>query len=165
MPTLRQLRALSLLAQTGSFTQAGEQMFVTQSAISWLIRELESEVGRQLVVRGRTVRLTSAGEHIELVGRRACEDLERATLDVREQAKWTKTVIRLAVGSLSAATFVPTALALLAKEDRGIQVELVDRPVALLQQILDSGEADVAIGSLPSGRLSAEYRSELLIRD
>ncbi len=38
--TLRQLRAFVALARTGSFTLAAESRFVTQSALSGLIREL-----------------------------------------------------------------------------------------------------------------------------
>ena len=39
--TLRQLRAFVALARTGSFTLAAESLFVTQSALSGLIKELE----------------------------------------------------------------------------------------------------------------------------
>ncbi|WP_288252110.1 LysR family transcriptional regulator, partial [uncultured Hydrogenophaga sp.] len=37
MPTLRQLKALALIGQTGSFTRAAEKLFITQSAVSSLI--------------------------------------------------------------------------------------------------------------------------------
>ena len=40
--TLRQLRAFAALARTGGFTRAAESLHITQSALSGLIKELES---------------------------------------------------------------------------------------------------------------------------
>lgn len=37
--TLRQLRAFVAVARTGSFTLAAESLFITQSALSGLIKE------------------------------------------------------------------------------------------------------------------------------
>jgi DNA-binding transcriptional LysR family regulator len=53
------------LVETGSFSQAAERNFVTQSAVSQQVRGLEEKFRRRLLerVRGRReVRLTSAGE-------------------------------------------------------------------------------------------------------
>ena len=44
-PSLRQMRAFVALAKTGSFTLAAEYLHVTQSALSGLIKELESVLG------------------------------------------------------------------------------------------------------------------------
>ena len=47
--TLRQLRAFVLVARLGSFTQAAKAMHVTQSALSLLVRELESAMYTRLL--------------------------------------------------------------------------------------------------------------------
>ena len=44
LPTLRQLRAFAAVAETGSFTAAAQQLHLTQSALSVLVRELEREI-------------------------------------------------------------------------------------------------------------------------
>jgi len=166
MPTLRQLQALSLIAQTGSFTQAAGRLFITQSAVSALIRELESEVGQPLIVRGRSLRLTAAGERIEQAGHRAHREVERALQEVRGDRGWTQEVVRLACGSLSAATLVPPALVQLAREQRGVRVVLIDRPVAMVGDLLLSGEADVAVGWADvRARGSSELKADLLLSD
>ncbi len=60
--SLRQLRALVALARTGSFTQAAGSLHVTQSALSGLIKELESALGVRLVDRNtRSISLTEVG--------------------------------------------------------------------------------------------------------
>ena len=51
LPTLRQLHYLKLLAEHGSFSRAAEQCFLTQSALSRSIQNLEQELGGQLLDR------------------------------------------------------------------------------------------------------------------
>ena len=59
----RQLLAASVLARTGSFTLAGQQLSLTQSAVSYAIKALEAEVGCRLFVRtGKGVAATAEGK-------------------------------------------------------------------------------------------------------
>ncbi|VTU29712.1 LysR family transcriptional regulator [Variovorax sp. RA8] len=166
MPTLRQLQALELIGQTASFTRTAERLFVTQSAISILVRELEAELGTRLVVRGRTARLTEAGEHLQRAGHQALREVARAVEDVKAGRHTASAVIRLGAGSLSAATFIPSALRRLHDEALPLRVEVIDRPAMLLTDLLVSGEADVVIGSTDASlKQSGEFKSELLICD
>lgn len=62
---LNDLRAFVVVAQTGSFTKAAGQMGVSQSALSYTIRELEKRVGIKLLHRTtRSVSPTQAGERL-----------------------------------------------------------------------------------------------------
>ena len=49
--TVRQLQAFVLVAQLGSFTKAAQAMHLTQSALSLLVRELESALNTRLIDR------------------------------------------------------------------------------------------------------------------
>ena len=61
----RQLRAFTVLAREGSFTQAGRVVHLTQSAISHAIRALEDDLGCQLFHRlGKRVFLTHHGREL-----------------------------------------------------------------------------------------------------
>ncbi|WP_244864039.1 helix-turn-helix domain-containing protein [Paraburkholderia aspalathi] len=56
------LRALLELARSGTMAAAAEALFLTPSAISQQIAQLEDEVGVKLTERiGRRVKLTAAG--------------------------------------------------------------------------------------------------------
>jgi LysR family transcriptional regulator, regulator for metE and metH len=62
---LRHLRTLVALRDTGSLVEAAERVFLTQSALSHQIKELESRLGCALFVRKtRPVRFTSAGQRL-----------------------------------------------------------------------------------------------------
>ena len=59
----RSLRYLLAVAKHSSFTRAAESLFVSQPALSQQIKQLEAQVGVQLLERsGRNVHLTDAGE-------------------------------------------------------------------------------------------------------
>jgi DNA-binding transcriptional LysR family regulator len=58
---IRSLRYFVTTVQLNSFTQAAESMYVTQSTISKMVRQLEEEVGEALLIRqGRKLVLTDA---------------------------------------------------------------------------------------------------------
>ena len=62
MPSLRAVKAFVAAAKYGSFTRAGDALCVSQAAISRQIRELETNLGTPLFIRGaRAVELTPAG--------------------------------------------------------------------------------------------------------
>jgi DNA-binding transcriptional LysR family regulator len=62
---LNDLRAFVVVAQTGSFTKAAGKMGVSQSALSYTIRQLEQRVGIKLLHRTtRSVSPTQAGERL-----------------------------------------------------------------------------------------------------
>ena len=166
MPTLRQLKALSYIAQTRSFTKAAERLFITQSAISGLIKDLEEEVGLQLIQRGRIIRLTEAGEHLQRAGGRAALEVDRALNELRSPTHRTLPLLRVAAGPLSAATLVPPTIARLKADGEEMRISLIDRPVGMVADLLLAGDADVAIGSVESSlRLSSHLRATPLLSD
>lgn len=62
---LRHLRTLVALRDTGSLVEAADRVFLTQSALSHQIKELETRIGAPLFIRKtRPVRFTSAGNRL-----------------------------------------------------------------------------------------------------
>lgn len=79
LPPLPAIRAFEAAARHQNFTRAGEELGLTQAAISYKIRQLEDRVGQPLFRRhGRRVELTDAGRCLlpEVSG--AFSTLERA---------------------------------------------------------------------------------------
>src|SRR4029434_8700668 len=62
---LRHLRPLAALRDTGSLVEAAERVYLTQSALSHQLKDLENRLGCQLFVRKtRPLRFTSAGKRM-----------------------------------------------------------------------------------------------------
>ncbi|MEM1436005.1 MAG: LysR family transcriptional regulator [Pseudomonadota bacterium] len=62
---LRHLRTLAALRDTGSLVEAAERVFLTQSALSHQLKDLEHRIGASLFIRKtRPVRFTPAGERL-----------------------------------------------------------------------------------------------------
>lgn len=65
LPPLQSLRVFEAAARNASFTQAGEELGMTQAAVSYQIKLLEERIGIQLFVRRpRQVELTEAGKRL-----------------------------------------------------------------------------------------------------
>lgn len=63
MLSLYKLEVFAAVVEAGSFSKAGERLYLTQSAISQHIQDLETHLGTRLFKRGRRgVTLTPAGE-------------------------------------------------------------------------------------------------------
>lgn len=63
--SLRELRAFCIAAELGSFRAAADRLFLTASAVSHQIKNLESMLGSQLFVRNaRSLDLTEAGDEL-----------------------------------------------------------------------------------------------------
>src|SRR5215472_10566031 len=83
--TLRQLRVFIEVARLESFSRAGDEIGLTQSAVSRCVRELEAEIGLKLVDRTtREVRLTDVGVNLIASVSRLIDDLDDALREIRE---------------------------------------------------------------------------------
>ena len=77
LPTVKQLRYLIALEKHVHFGKAAESCFVSQSAFSVAIRELESTLGTQLFDRtNKRVSITAMGQQIVVQARLVVRDLE-----------------------------------------------------------------------------------------
>ncbi len=99
----RQLQALATVMEEQSFDRAAKRLFLTQSAISQRIRQLEESAGQLLLVRSQPLRLTSAGEqlhrHYHQVTLLQSELLK--TLDNAREKGFTKLTIGLNADTLA----------------------------------------------------------------
>jgi DNA-binding transcriptional LysR family regulator len=95
--TLRQLRALVAVVETGSFSEAAKAMNLSQAALSGLISELENRVGVRLLDRNtRSVSLSAVGQSFEPMARRVLSTLEEALDSLADLKELRRGVVRVA---------------------------------------------------------------------
>lgn len=77
MIDIAELLTFIKVAETGSFSDAGDQLFITQPAVSKRVASLENSLGVKLFDRiGRQVQLTEAGVRLLPKARKMAEDLQ-----------------------------------------------------------------------------------------
>lgn len=149
--TLRHLRYFKSLAQTGTFSRAAEAMHVTQPALSQQIKELEGQLGTQLVERQpRRVVLTPAGHDLLRHADRVLAEMQ--ALEV--SARWRQGLAgRLAIGVIPtvAPYLLPVALPLLRAQNVTLDLGVRESQTDTLLEALASGKLDAAILALPAG--------------
>jgi len=75
---LRQIKYFVTVVDTGSFTEAAEECFISQSAISQQILSLEKELGVQLLVRStRRFTLTEPRKYLYSHGKKLLGETEK----------------------------------------------------------------------------------------
>jgi LysR family hydrogen peroxide-inducible transcriptional activator len=157
MITLRQLRYLCALANQRHFGRAAEACAVTQPALSMQIRDLEQELGVELIERrSGDVSLTDIGAEVV----RRAEHVLAATRDLVDFAEHRGRVLtgRLQLGIIpSLAPYVlPRILPALQRRYPELRVELRETQTKGLMEELAAGSLDVVMLALPAGDTEIE---------
>lgn len=87
LPSLDLLQGFEAAARHLSFTKAGEELFITQSAISRQIKELEDQLGVELFHRRhRALALTEAGQQFYAAAAQVLTTMRTATSRLKAQS-------------------------------------------------------------------------------
>lgn len=157
--TLRQLRVFVAVAQQRSFSQAGQMIGLSQSAVSHSVKELESEMGIRLLDRTtREVMLTEAGVQLASRLERLLEELNTTLLDVRSYGQQRSGTVRIAASQTISAHLMPQCLAASQLHFPEIKIMLRDRPQQWVLQSIRNAEVDfgIVIGPLQVDDLEGE---------
>ena len=141
---LDQLRSFVAIAESGSFTRAGDVVHKTQSAVSMQMRRLEERIGKPIFERdGRQSKLTEEGERLLNYARRLIK-LNDETLAAFNDTELTGRV-RLGTPDDYADRFLPEILARFARSNPRVEVTVVCEPTPMLLDCLRANDLDVAI--------------------
>jgi LysR family hydrogen peroxide-inducible transcriptional activator len=150
MITLRQLRYLTSLARHRHFGRAAQDCAVSQPALSMQIRELEREVGAELVERRPgEIALTETG----VEAARRAEHILAATRDLVDFARHRGVLdgpLRLGIIPTLAPYILPGVLPLLQERYPRLRLEVRETLTRQLLDELDAGELDGVMLALPA---------------
>jgi LysR family hydrogen peroxide-inducible transcriptional activator len=163
MITLRQLRYLAALARHRHFGRAAEDCAVTQPALSMQIRELERELGTELVERRPSeIVLTDTG--LEVAER--AERILAATRDLADFARHRQMLsgsLRLGIIPTLAPYILPRVLPRLQQDYPSLRLEVRETQTKMLLAELSGGELDTVMLALPAD--GAEIETIRLFED
>ncbi|WP_438950683.1 LysR family transcriptional regulator [Psychrobacter submarinus] len=145
--SIRQLNAFIKVADNGSFTRASDQMYLTQSAVSGLIKELESSLG--VVLFDRTTRqlsLSVVGHHLLPQARRILNEMQLFENEASSLTSLAQGNVRLAVSQFAASS-MPAVIAQFGKHYPDISVSLLDCSAENLLKHIQDIEVDLGVGT------------------
>ena len=145
--SIRQLIAFISVADNGSFTRASEQMHLTQSAVSGLIKELESSLGIMLFDRTtRQLSLSVVGHHLLPQARRILNEMQLFENEASSLTSLAQGQVRLAVSQFAASS-MPAVIAQFAKVHPDISVSLLDCSAENVLEHIQNIEVDLGVGT------------------
>lgn len=160
LPTVKQLRYFVALETYGHFGRAAEACFVSQSAFSTAIRELESTLEVQLVDRtNKNVTVTHIGRQLAIEARRCLRDIESLVELARSNQQPLTGELRIGVIPTIAPFLLPEILPKLRAEFPRLKLYLTEDITQRIYEKLMDGELDLIILALPYALRNAEIQS------
>ncbi|MFG2647030.1 LysR family transcriptional regulator [Streptomyces sp. NPDC048436] len=146
---IRELECFMALADELHFGRAGERLYLSQSRVSQLLRDLERRIGTRLVERSsRRVRLTPAGARFLVQLRPAYETLSATVDAARESARGVSGRLRIGFQGTADARLMG-AITEFQERHPACVTEIVEVPFADPFGAVRHGDVDTAIVLLP----------------
>ena len=147
---IRQLEMFQAIVDTGSFTRAGEKLYVSQSAISRQIKLLEEELGDQVFKRiHRKIYLTPTGEVLLKYTRKIFNEIRLMTAEISDLTHLRRGYLRLA-GGMSICTYLfPSLIKEYQQRYPNIELTIATGTNDEILRLLKTNQVDVALLSLP----------------
>jgi len=150
LPTIKQLRYFVALTETEHFGRAADACFVSQSAFSNAIQELETLLEVQLVDRtNRSVTITAMGQQIATQARLVLRDVESLVEMARGQREPLTGELHLGVIPTIAPFLLPAALPKLRRKYPKLELYLHEDQSQRIYERLMDGELDVILLAFP----------------
>ncbi|AFA74899.1 putative transcriptional regulator, LysR family [Gordonia polyisoprenivorans VH2] len=144
---LRHLRYFAAVAETCHFGQAAAMLHVAQPALSYAIRQLESELDVTLFARTtRQVALTPAGEYLQGEAARILDDVDAAMEGVRRIAAGRSGLVRLGLTGIAAFSHLPRIARAVKQALPDVELQISSDMLTPMQcAALQSGEIDLGV--------------------
>jgi LysR family transcriptional regulator, benzoate and cis,cis-muconate-responsive activator of ben and cat genes len=149
-PEARLLRYFLAVADELNFTRAAERLSIAQPALSAQVRQLESQLGVQLLERTtRRVRLTDAGRAVHERGRAALAALEEVWEAARRAGRGEAGRLRIAYSPSAGYDTAPRLVAAIGERYPDVEVLAEVLPTPEVVRAVMERRADVGIARTP----------------
>ncbi len=158
LPTVRQLQYLSALRKFNHFGNAAKSCFVSQSAFSTAIKELETQLDISLVDRtNRSVVFTPAGKVIESQARRVLSIMEELVDLAKSVSEPFSGIIRIGIIPTIAPYLLPKILPALQTSYPKLRLYIREGQSKTIYEQLIMGELDLILYAQPYSMPHVDY--------
>ena len=147
---IEQYRIFNVAANSQSFSKAAESLFMTQSAVSQAIKQLESSINMTLFKRtSKGVKLTEAGNILYKYTSSAMELLETGLLRIESLKTLDDGELKIGASDTISSYFLLPRLEMFHKLHPNIKIKIINRVTSETIDLLKNGKIDIAFGNLP----------------
>jgi DNA-binding transcriptional LysR family regulator len=162
--TLKQLRAFAAVYRLGRLSTAAEELGVTQSAVSVLIRQIEETLKTPLFDRTtRSLVPTQAAEDAFGVAERILQDVKALGSNFRDLTEGGRGRVRIAATPATAAALLPATVRRFARRYANIGLVIDDCAPNQFLSHIQSERADFGIGTPPPE--GSDFEARILLED
>ncbi len=144
-PRLDLYRIFLAAAHTGSFTDAGSQLFMTQSAVSQAMAQLEQVLGSRLFYRsGRGMALTAEGETLKIHLVSAFDTIQAGEQAINALKNLEAGILHIAASDTLCRHYLLPLLQQFHEKYPEIHLQVTNRPSPACLRMVHQKEADLA---------------------
>jgi DNA-binding transcriptional LysR family regulator len=159
--SLDQWQALIAVVDEGGYASAAEALDKSQSAISYAVQKIETELGvRAFALEGRRARLTETGQMLYRQAKVLVEEANRIESAAIQLSQGWEPLVRVAADALFPQHCMLSALDAFAQHSPLTRVEYTETVLSGSDEALLRKEADVVIG----GRVPPGFFGDQLMR-
>ncbi|BCG61523.1 putative HTH-type transcriptional regulator YvbU [Paenibacillus sp. URB8-2] len=141
-----QIELFVKIAESGSFTRAGQEMNMTQPAVSRAISTLEAELDVQLLVRDRRgIALTEVGKRILVAFRDILKGFGKVEQEIAAEKGLEKGLISIGAFPAASSYFIPKIIGAINRQYPQLEFRLHEGTIAEVKEWLETGVIDVGI--------------------
>ncbi|MFJ8064745.1 LysR family transcriptional regulator [Psychrobacillus sp. NPDC096426] len=147
----RQIQYFMEVAKQGSFSKAAEQLFVSQPTISNVVKNIENELGVQLLARTtRKLELTDTGQLLYEYGQQISQLYQHFYQELDDITNVQNGSIKMGIFSSIGTNILTDILSDFHKQYPNILIHFVEDGEQNLQKALLDGDLDLVIQEIPT---------------
>jgi LysR family cyn operon transcriptional activator len=159
-------RVFYYAARNGSLSRAAEELYITQPAVSYAIKQLENALGGRLFYRNaRGVTLTAEGEVLFKYVEQAQGFLTKAEQQIAEMHQLLLGEIRIGAGDTLSKHYLLPYLEAFHQSFPDIKIQVTNRTSRETVQLLKEGKIDLGIVNLPIEENQVQIQETLSLQD
>jgi DNA-binding transcriptional LysR family regulator len=143
-------RSFLAVAETGSITQAADQLGLTQSALSRRIQQYEEQLGARLLVRNRNgIELTEEGRLVLVSGQRLLASWNALREEIRRHQGLEGGQVRIGGGATAVSFILPPAIAAFQGAHPQVMFHMKEAGSREVAEDVANGRLELGIVTLP----------------
>ena len=159
-------KIFNTVATTQSISKAANELFMTQSAVSQAIKQLENSIDMVLFIRtAKGVELSEAGNTLYKYTSSAMELLDTGLYKLESLKSLDEGELKIAASDTISIYYLSPRLEKFHKMYPNIKIKIINRVTSESIELLKSGKVDIAFGNLPFEDNNLEIKKCMTIHD